>query len=245
MFLGAPNLPRACGAQRPSNLLRAGIFCIDWLLRRWYGVYQFSATEDDLLRVAVSVADVALTLSDGTHVMPGDQIIDLHIWNERVPRLGPLGPSLAWASRVRHRIERSLVALASHLESQKSFERCIALRAAPVFVSDRGSRKLARIAERCGLTRPIDARRAGLGHGMLAFGLAWACNPESLAGQQFNPMRHEFWISRKAFRERYMAGKPSVTGGGALRSPAAVSQQPTEPHASDFPPKAPIESSVR
>jgi hypothetical protein len=187
-----------------TRIGRAGVFGIDWVLRRWYGVYEFSTTDDNLLRISVQVAKVPLTLSDGTRVMQGDAIIDLHIWNERVPTLGALGPSLVWASRAKHRIERSLIALSRHLEQHDELDRCVALRAVAIFVGGRAAGKATRIAAHYGLMPPLDARRADLGHGLLAWGLAWACNPASLVGKRLKPMRYEFWMSTQALREAYL-----------------------------------------
>ncbi len=150
------------------------VFGIDWLLRRWYSVYEFSRTDDDLPRISVRVAKASLTLSDGTRVMTGDTIIDLHMWNERVPTLGALGPSLVWASRAKPRIERSLIGLAQHLDQRDDLVRRVALRAVAIFVGGRAAGKVTRIAARYGLMPPLEARRADLGHGLLAFGLAWA-----------------------------------------------------------------------
>ena len=202
---------RPGGRRRLRSLLgktgRAGIYGIDWLLRRWYGVYEFSRTDDNLLRIAVRVANASLTLSDGTKVTPGDPIIDLHIWNERVPSLGALGPSLVWASRVNRRIERSLSALAGHLDQRDDLDGCVALRAVAIFLSSRAARKATRIAARYGLTPPLEARRADLGHGLLAFGLTWACNPASLVGKRLTPTRYEFWMSSPALRQTYLGCK--------------------------------------
>ena len=136
---------------------RAGVFGIDWLLRRWYGVYEFSWTDDDLLRISISVAKASLTLSDGTRVTQGDPIINLHIWNERVPTLGALGPSLVWASRAKHRIERSLIALGRHLDQHDELDRCVALRAVAIFVGGRAAGKATRIAAHYGLMPPLEA----------------------------------------------------------------------------------------
>jgi len=186
-----------------AHVSRAGIYCVDWMLRRWYRVYAYSKMDDDLLRVSIHAVDTPTTLSDGTCAGRGDVVVDLHIWNERIPALGSFGPSLAWASRTRRRIERSLVNLAYHLESRDCLDRCAAVRAEVVFLGQQGAGKLERIAQHYGLTPPVDARRADLGHGLLAYGLAWACNPESLTKKRFRPMRYEFWISGAAFRERY------------------------------------------
>ncbi len=209
-----------------AKMGRAGIFGIDRLLRRWYGVYEFSNSDDDLLRISIRAAKAPLTLSDGTRVMPGDPIIDLHIWNERVPFLGALRPSLLWASRARRRIERSLLALARHLEQCDDLDRCVALRAVAIFVSSRTAGKVARIAARYGMTPPLEARRATLGHGLLAFGLSWACNPDSLVGKRLKPTRYEFWMSSGAFRQRYSHAE--AAGDDSLPRHEAVGVPPVD-----------------
>jgi hypothetical protein len=141
--------------------------------------------------------------------MPADRIIDLHIWNERIPTLGAPGPSLVWASRAMRRVERSLKALARHTDQHDDLDRCVALRAVAIFVAGRAAGRVTWLAARYGLSPPLDARRADLGHGLLAWGLAWASYPESLAGKRVKPMRYEFWISSQAFREAYLTGKSS------------------------------------
>jgi hypothetical protein len=167
-------LKRCCG-----SMIRGGIKALDWVLRRWYGIYVYSETRDDLLRAAIRTIDVPIILPDGTRVRRGDLVVDLHIWNERVPTLGPLGPSLARASRLRYRIEHSLTALAHHLELRGCLDHCAAVHAEVAVVSGHGARKLARTAERYGLTLSV-SRQAHLGSGLLAYGLAWSCNPMSL-----------------------------------------------------------------
>jgi hypothetical protein len=201
---------------------RAGVFGIDWLLRRWYGVYEFSRTDEDLLRISIRTAKASLVLSDGTPVVAGDRIIDLHIWNERVATLGALGPSLAWASRAKRRVERSLTALARHMDQSDDLDRCIALRAVAIFAGGRAAGKVTRIAARYGLSPPLDARRADLGHGLLAWGLAWACNPESLVGKRLKPMRYEFWMSSPAFRNTYLNGKSPGNDGRGCNQPSEL-----------------------
>jgi hypothetical protein len=197
---------RQCRVLRRFNAtLRGAVFCIDWMLRRWYGVHAFSSQPDDLLRIAVKAADHALVLPDGTHVAAGDMILDLHIWNERILGLGTPGSTLAWASRVRRRVDRSLTALAAHIESDPSLRSCKALHAETVFVAGRGATRATRIAARLGLSSGTGGRPAALGETLVGFGLAWACNPHSLRGKPFKRSRNELWISCTAFIERYCA----------------------------------------
>lgn len=195
---------RRCHIVRRFKLiLRRTIFSIDWVLRRWYGVREFSATQDDLLRIAVQTAEHDLSLPDGTHIVAGDAILDLHIWNERVLRLGRAGSTLGWATRVRRSIDHSLSHLATHITTEPSLQSCKALRAVAVFVAGHGATTALGIAGRYGLTTLTQGAPAPLGDTLVGFGLAWACNPHSLRGKPFRRVRNELWISRDAFLKRY------------------------------------------
>lgn len=213
---------------RKSRLIRSfrgAVFGIDWVLRRCYGVHEFSADQDDLLRVAVGQAKYDLILQDGARVAAGDAILDLHIWNERVLGLGRPGSNLGWASRVRRRIDHSLSNLAVCIRAEPSLQSCKALRAETVFVAGREAATALRIAGRFGLIRRKSGT-ASLGETLVGFGLAWACNPHSLKGKPFRRVRNELWISRAAFLERYAAAQAAGVG-----SPTAACNNtaPSEP----------------
>ena len=197
--------------RRFNRILRCTIFGIDWALRRWYGVREFSADQDDLLRIAVRKAERDLTLPDGTRIAAGDMILDLHIWNERVLRLERAGSTLGWASRVRRSIDHSLTNLAFHIKTEPSLKSCRALRATTVFVAGRGAATALGIAGRYGLTALTRGEAAPLGDTLVGFGLAWACNPHSLRGKPLRRVRNELWISRDAFLERYAAAQAAGT----------------------------------
>lgn len=190
--------------RRFSLSLRGGIFCIDWVLRRCYGVYEFSADQDDLLRAAIHLATQDIVLPDGARIAAGDTILDLHIWNERMLSVGQAGSSLAWAIRVRRRIDRSLSNLAACMRAEPSLQSCKAPRAETVFAAGRDAAIALRIAARFGLTLK-GARAASVGESLVGFGLAWACNPRSVRNKPFRRARNELWISRAAFLERYGA----------------------------------------
>lgn len=202
-------------SRRFKSIPRDAIFCIDWVLRRWYGVHEFSFGRDDLLRAAVRHVKHDLVLPDGTRIAAGDAIADLHIWNERVLGLGPSGSDLGWASRVRRRIDCSLTNLAICMEADPSLQSCKALRADTVFTAGHEATTALRIAGRLGLSLRKGGT-ASLGESLVGFALVWACNPHSLSGKPFRRMRNELWISRAAFLERYSAAW------------AAASKSPTE-----------------
>ena len=75
----------------------------DALLRHLYQIREFTDDPNCLLRLAIKQAGTPLRLSDGTRIMPGDPIGELHLWNDHVPpfsvrqadaRLGETGARL-------------------------------------------------------------------------------------------------------------------------------------------------------
>jgi hypothetical protein len=209
-----------------GSVLRAGILWIDRVLRRYYGVHEFSQREDDLLRIAIAVAEHRVVLADGTVVQPGDIVVDLHLWNERVRALGggrALG--LGWGCRAKRRIERSLAALAAHVEVTQGLAHCKAFRAEAVFIRGRRERALLRIAQRLGFGTPKNPERADVGHTLLAFALTWAFHPGDRAYRGIWGTRYTFWMSRRALRDRYFADldtRASHHGSQAMVPPAAL-----------------------
>ncbi len=185
------------------SLPRACILAIDRLLRRYYGVHEFSAIEENLLRMSLSSAKQRITLRDGTEIAVGDVVIDVHLWNERIPALGSFRSGLGWGSRAARRIERSLALLAAHVEADPSLAQCKALRVDAVFLPGRRAATLPRIAERLGLGAPVAVRPADAGHTLLALALGFACHPGNPTSRRWRAARYTFWVSRQALCARY------------------------------------------
>lgn len=191
---GGPSVVRAASA---------GIFAIDAALRGWYGVRPYSYADGILLRIAEGKSDTQVSLEDGTCILPGDAVLDLHIWNERVAVLGLPGRNLGWACRVKNRVRNSLHELACRIDGDPAFGRYVAVRAEAVVLSESAARGFSRIAARFGLESTKPERSAGWGHGMLARLLAWACNPARTFRGHYRPIKREFWISAMELRSRY------------------------------------------
>jgi hypothetical protein len=196
---------RARHRVRPGivRVASAGIFAIDAALRGWYGVRPYSYADGVLLRIADGKSDTRVSLEDGTCILPGDSVLDLHIWNERVSVLGLPGRHLGWACRVKSRIHDSLHQLACCFESDPAFSRYVAVRAEAVVLLQNAAQRFSRVAARFGLKSIKPERPAGWGNGMLALLLAWACNPARTSRGHYRPVRREFWISAIELRSRY------------------------------------------
>lgn len=151
-----------------TGWLRRSIFGLDAYLRRQYGIIEFTARTDCILRVAPAVAPRALTLSDGTSIRPGDPLLDLHLWNEHVPAIPPGGVTLRWATAAARCARNSLRTLAAETRAGHT----------PNFVALRGclrfdSRLLQAPFAGCGFDTVIESRRSA-GAWMHDLGPAWS-----------------------------------------------------------------------
>jgi len=180
----------------------------DVVLRRWYGVREFTDDPSCLLRLALAPAPHAATLSDGTRIEAGEIVGVLHIWNEQVPRFRLDGPDLRWAIDVRRRLRRSFRALAEHLEQDPAWREVRGIHACVVFGSRRRREQIRRAAEHFGFELIDDGASAKglheLGEDFLIWALTRAFNPGALRRSPFWRDRTELWISRDKLLSRYL-----------------------------------------
>jgi hypothetical protein len=180
----------------------------DVVLRRWYGVREFTDDPACLLRLALAPAPHAATLSDGTRIEAGEIVGILHIWNEQVPRFRLGGPDLRWAIDVRRRLRRSFRALAEHLEQDPAWREVRGIHACLVFGSRRRRDQIRRVAEGFGFELVGDAAPVKglheLGEDFLIWAFTRAFNPGALRRSPFRRDRTELWISREALLRRYL-----------------------------------------
>ncbi len=202
----AASTPHAAGARdRLWALLVRGA---DALLRRWYGVREFTDDPSCLLRLALAPASHGVTLSDGTRIEAGETVAVLHIWNEQVPRFRLGGPDLRWAIDVRRRLRRSFRALAGHLEHDPAWKQVRGIHACVVFGSRRRRGQIRRVAEGFGFELiEAGAPAKGLhefGEDFLIWAFTRAFNPGALRRSPFRRDRTELWTSREKFLRRYL-----------------------------------------
>lgn len=120
------------------------------MLRRCYGVREFSADRDDLLRVSLGRAKHDLVLPDGSRIAAGDAVLDVHVWNERIQDLGD--STIARAGRLRRRLDHSLRRLAERVRADPSLQACKAVRAESVFAAGEEAAAAIKVAARFGFT---------------------------------------------------------------------------------------------
>ncbi len=184
---------------------------LDVLLRRYYHIREFSRHDECLLRLAIGISDRDLTLSDGTRVVQGQPIGELHLWNDHIPPIPENGPDLAWALAFRRRLARSFKELAAYVESDPQYQHIKAFRGEISFGGPYGLVRMTQVVEHWGFDL-VDRNSSGwlwqrladFGANLYAWGLIRAFNPTSLEGEGLRELRRDqLWISRATLTRKY------------------------------------------
>ena len=187
---------------------RAAVRGLDVLVRRAYHVREFTQDENCILRIALGRSAKDMTLSDGTRIEKGEVVGELHLWNERLPRMDEEGPSLQWALTTYRLWRASLKKLTAYLENDPQFENIRAFRGESALLKDdlEGSALFERLGfdlVRRNRTSRLE-RFAEFWENLYTWWLIWTFNPGSLRRKDFFRMeRAQIWISRQALVERY------------------------------------------
>jgi len=178
---------------------------IDAALRRRLGVAEFSGDPECLIRVSRMASPRALTLAGGA-VRQGDPVLEVHLWNEHLPRIPTGGGTASWANLFKRRMRHSLALLARYVAQRPECRDIVAITAAPPFARRLGPMALARVAEHLGW-EVVPPRHDGAIHrrldGLLMWLLIWAFNPGGLRGRGIAHRRLEIWMSRARLLERH------------------------------------------
>lgn len=191
--------------------MRAAVKGLDFLLRRCYGIHEFSRHPDCVARLALARSPRELTLSDGTRIARGEIVGDLHLWNERVPPMPSGGPDLAWGLGFQRKLSRSLAELAAYVEVDPRYKGVRAFRAVGSFMAGGA---LAALARRLGFEvvrdeRPPSPWRRFAEFWENAFNLAlvWAYNAPSLRTRHLPGLKRvQLWIPRRTLIDKYGTG---------------------------------------
>ena len=187
------------------------VFGLDRWLRRWHGVYEFTAHRDCILRAERDLAEEPLLLSDGVRVHRGDPVLKIHLWNEHMPSMGRAGPTIAWARRVSRALDTSLRELARHVAQSGDLDALVAVCADMRLAPARQNARLARIVGRYGFEAAKDSRvgRPGplrlIGENILMVLLVLATNPSAFRAAVLRRDHSRVVISRAKLLRLYRA----------------------------------------
>jgi len=209
-------------ASRLPLALRGGSWLIrgiDWLVRRCKGIVEFDTSPDGLISIAFIRADAALRLADGTALAPGDQVVELHLSNERLLRIPPGGADLGRAVALRSGVLHSLRRLAAVMAADQRFDAVMALRIEPALAGARAARVLSRIIAKYDFAPAPDGAEAAaqswlfrLFDNLWMSLLAWTFDPgegNPVEGKGWRKRwrsdrrRRTYWISRTRFLARF------------------------------------------
>jgi hypothetical protein len=187
---------------------RYGIRAIDWIVRKIYRITPLSDEPDCILRIARERSKWHASLSDGVEVKPGDPIILLHLWNERVLEFLQSHETLGWTRYLLRRFLKSLPILNEYLNQQAWGDEIVAMRAEFGFLV---SLEVAGpILSSLGLdVMPVERPRGrfwrrAFWDNLYSYLLMWTFNPKSLQGKKItNLLRAELWISREKLAKLY------------------------------------------
>jgi hypothetical protein len=187
-------------------LPRRLIHMFDSLLCKAYGVYPFSDDPGIILRVQVSMVRHPIR-HQKIQLAPGNRILMLHFWNERLPKLPAAGADLGWAKRFYRSLDGSFEAVGAYLVSQPALQDIAAIGGETVLLpASEGSSTLS-FLHRYGFTVfPCKSRLGRFGRfweNLYSWLLLWTYNPNSLHSYSFRRLRRmEFWASRQEFLSR-------------------------------------------
>jgi len=156
---------------------------------------------------------VHLTLSDGTSIVPGSPILDLHLWNEHMPIMPADGPTVGWARHVSRGIETSLRDLVCYLKRRPDLDDVAAVRANMCLGTSEQSAQLIRLSARYGfevaLGSVVTSGTSSLqmlhriGENVFIFLLVLATNPIAAKTPVLRRSHALAYLSRAILERRY------------------------------------------
>jgi YkoP domain len=181
----------------------------DRFLRRTLRVFEFCDDPECLWRVRVTRVAHPLYLPDG-QVPSGATVVELHLWNEHVPRLPPAGPDLGWAVQSQRRLVASLRTLARQMRRDPRLADVKAVCGITVlFFPGEGSGG-EKLFKHLGFTlypchNPL-GRFGEFFENLYTWCIMWTFNAVSLRQRRLRRLRRsEFWMLTDQFLRRYGA----------------------------------------
>ena len=220
MKVSLGNTGRSATYRRPLLAwARAAIRATDNTVRFVKGVHEFTDDEHRLLRIGKAKSDRQIVLSDGTEILDGETIGELHLWNEHVPPMPEDGTYLIWAKRFYSGLLRSTRLLARYTASQPEWGHIRAWRGESSFMPK--GIHAAQLFSRAGFDMVQEDSALRIAQRFVDFWdnlywwmLVWTFNPASLERKRLPKLeRWQIWISSARLQRKY--GRPPSRQGPA------------------------------
>lgn len=190
------------------SLIRSLIIRFDRYMRRKMNVIEFWDNPDALIRIRVTQSDRPLVVAND--VIPvGEKIIEIHFWNEHVPRIPTSGTDMKWAIKSVRILMSSFTELARQIRDDERFQGVKAVGGiTPLFLAGDDSSG-ERIWKRLGFTMtPVKHPMGRVGEfweNVYTLLIIWAFNPLGVRNQHVLKMRRtEFWTTVDEFLQIHL-----------------------------------------
>jgi hypothetical protein len=198
-------------------LMKALVVPLDRLLRSRFKVFEFSDEPDCLFRARFAAAEQDIELPDG-RVSAGDQVLELHFWNEHFPPVPADGPDMKWAVNGSKKVVKTCRLLAQRLQDDPKMATVHAIGGTtPLFKAGGGS-GWEKIFTRLGFVIWPHVNPAGAFAEFWENFYAWMVMRSFHVGSSETPKlgaieRTDFWMSRDEFVSRH--GNSAAAGSSS------------------------------
>lgn len=193
---------------RKFNLLqRCGldtVLVVDRVLRHQLRIHEFTDCAECVLRISRSWSRSTVKLPDRIEIIPGDLLLELHLWNEHLGDDDSGNHGFAWEIRLLKRIHLSLVLLAEHVEQDPAWKECKAVHARFVTSLRRPERTIRYLG--FSTTSPpasVGRKVHDFFENFLIYSLVWAFHPYCASWKKRDLKRAELWLSKARLLKMY------------------------------------------
>ena len=194
--------------------MRRCIRRLDVWLRALEGVFEFTSSPAGIFRVQITRARKPVRVGE-VAISPGQEILDLHLWNEHVPQIPASGADLAWAASMQRRVLESLRDLARVMQRESRYRDVRMVRALTVLVGageESGTRFALRLGFQVAPYRGALGRFGDFWENFYTWWLMWAYNPASVRRRSLVGLRRGvMWMETGEFLRRF--GDPDSPPG--------------------------------
>ena len=193
-----------------KNPVRLAIYGLDFILRKSCGIKPYVSDPDCIFRLSFWKAPRRIKITEGLEVEKGETVGELHLWNERIPRMPPEGPDLKWGYEVARKLRYSLGLLARTIEDGLLEVGEVRVFGGEIALPKDKAKQVEMILAHLGLILNSEKpagfwkRFALFWQNLYSMALIWAYNPVSLRKKSlFRLRRYRIWVSKGELLRRY------------------------------------------